>query len=88
MIVVPMTVTANTGAVPMTVNPTTANLELALNVIYENAPAFAGAYEYTPTNSAQVIPILGRRATQNITINPIPSNYGLITWNGATLTVS
>ena len=24
----------------------------------------------------------------NITINPIPSNYGLITWNGSILTVS
>jgi hypothetical protein len=26
--------------------------------------------------------------TRNIVINPIPSNYGLITWNGSTLTVS
>lgn len=25
---------------------------------------------------------------QNIVINPIPSNYGLITWNGSVITVS
>ena len=24
----------------------------------------------------------------NVTVNPIPSNYGLITWNGSVLTVS
>ena len=49
---------------------------------------YEGSYEYTPTDSTQVIAINGKRATSDITINPIPSNYGLITWNGATLTVS
>ena len=29
-----------------------------------------------------------KRMTGNVTINPIPSNYGLITWNGAFITVS
>lgn len=49
---------------------------------------FVGAYEYTPTNAVQTIEINGLRATDNITINAIPNNYGLITWNGSTLTVS
>lgn len=49
---------------------------------------FDGAYQYTPTQSTQTIPIVGKTARSNITINPIPSNYGLITWNGAILTVS
>jgi hypothetical protein len=52
------------------------------------SPAFTGAYEYTPSQSEQVIPIEGYKAIQNITINPIPQNYGLITWNGSTITVS
>ena len=49
---------------------------------------YSGAYEVTPSLQAQVLPTAGRSLAQNVTINPIPSNYGLITWNGSTLTVS
>lgn len=49
---------------------------------------YTGPTEFTPTDSAQTIEAAGFQFTENITINPIPSNYGLITWNGATLTVS
>lgn len=49
---------------------------------------YSGQYEWTPTTETQTIPIIGKTATRNITINPIPNNYGLITWNGSTLTVS
>ena len=51
-------------------------------------PTYSGSYEVTPTQQTQTIPINGLVATQDITVNPIPSNYGLITWNGSTLTVS
>lgn len=60
----------------------------AYTYISAGAQPFQGEYEYTPTQNEQVIEIEGLRATQNITVNPIPSNYGLITWNGSTLTVS
>ena len=49
---------------------------------------FEGAYEYTPTDETQTVAINGLRATQDIIINAIPNNYGLITWNGSILTVS
>lgn len=49
---------------------------------------YAGAYEWTPSAETQVIPIADMIAAQDITINPVPSNYGLITWNGSYLTVS
>ena len=49
---------------------------------------YDGAYEFTPTDEPQTIAIENKRATSNITINPIPSNYGKITWNGSFLTVS
>lgn len=49
---------------------------------------YEGAYEWTPTTSQQTISIKDKTATNDIIINPIPSNYGLITWNGSTLTVS
>lgn len=51
-------------------------------------PEYQGEYEITPTPAEQNIPIQGMMATQDITIKPIPSNYGLITWDGHTLTVS
>lgn len=49
---------------------------------------YEGAYTFTPTEETQVIEIENKRATANITINPVPSNYGLITWDGITLMVS
>lgn len=56
--------------------------------IVSSVDAYTGEYEFTPVATSQTIAIMGKVATQNITINPIPSNYGLITWNGSTLTVS
>lgn len=49
---------------------------------------YTGPTEITPTQYTQVLPFAGKTADTDITINPIPSNYGLITWNGAVLTVS
>ena len=49
---------------------------------------YDGPYEFTPSQEEQTIQINGKTAVRNITINPIPNNYGLITWNGAVLTVS
>lgn len=51
-------------------------------------PTYEGAAEFTPSETAQVIPTAGSVVLSNITINPIPSNYGLVTWDGSTLTVS
>lgn len=51
-------------------------------------PSYEGDYEFTPSEEAQTITIEGRTASQDIVIQPIPSNYGLITWDGRTLTVS
>ena len=51
-------------------------------------PVYAGAYEFTPTQNAQTIAISGLKAAQDIIIDPIPSNYGLVTWNGSFLRIS
>lgn len=90
MITIPMTVAASIVTLPMQVNATTASLSMSVGTVYAMSTVddFNGYYEYTPTNSTQIINIGGYKATENITINPIPSNYGLITWNGSTLTVS
>lgn len=49
---------------------------------------YEGDYVVTPTQSTQTLSTAGMKMTDNVTINPIPSNYGLITWNGAFITVS
>ena len=51
-------------------------------------PSYEGPYEITPTQVTQTLATDSLYMRGNITIKPIPQNYGLITWNGATLTVS
>ena len=53
-----------------------------------NMPMYTDSYEFTPSINEQTISIAGKRATSDIIIHPIPQSYGLITWNGSTLTVS
>lgn len=64
------------------------SIELRIVEQQGSAPPYTGSYTFTPSQSAQTININGMIATQDITINPIPNNYGLITWNGSVLTVS
>lgn len=51
-------------------------------------PIYGGQTEVTPTQETQVLQTTNRTVVSNIIINPIPSNYGKITWNGSILTVS
>lgn len=51
-------------------------------------PIYDGPYEVTPGASAVTLETNGMAMAGDIVINPIPSNYGLITWNGSTITVS
>lgn len=56
--------------------------------IVDMTTPYEGEYEFAPTSEYQTISISGLKAEHDIIIDPIPSNYGLITWNGSTLTVS
>ena len=49
---------------------------------------YDGPFEVTPTQSTQTLSTQDKIVLQNIVVNPIPSNYGLITWDGSKLTVS
>ena len=49
---------------------------------------YAGSYVATPGETQQTLPTSGKICEMDIVVEPIPSNYGLITWNGSTLTVS
>lgn len=49
---------------------------------------YEGEYEVTPSNTTQMLFTADKTLLNNVIVNPIPQNYGLITWNGSTLTVS
>lgn len=49
---------------------------------------YTGPYEVTPSAHPQTLGTAGKAMTGNITVTAIPSNYGLIGWNGRILTVS
>lgn len=55
---------------------------------YVERPAYEGDYDVTPAAQEIVLNTQYLRMTDNVRIAPIPNNYGLITWNGSTLTVS
>jgi hypothetical protein len=49
---------------------------------------YTGEYTITPGDETVVLSTSGLRMTDNVTINPVPSNYGRITYNGSVITVS
>ena len=57
-------------------------------IVASIAPEYDGDYDITPTSTAQVFQTNGKKITHDFVVEPIPSNYGLITWNGSTITVS
>ena len=59
-----------------------------IKVTEHDLPVYTGATEVTPSEDVQTLQMANMAVLQNIVVNPIPSNYGLITWNGSTLTVS
>ena len=59
-----------------------------LTIPASQSAVYTGEYEFTPTRETQVININHKEALKNKTINPIPSNYGLITYHGSIITVS
>ena len=52
------------------------------------APTYRGAYEVVPSSTAQTLATDGLMMDGDVTIGAVPSNYGLITYNGSTITVS
>lgn len=59
-----------------------------IKVMEHDLPVYTGETVVTPSTTEQVLATAEKVVKRNIIINPIPSNYGLITWNGSTLTVS
>lgn len=68
--------------------PMDGEVGIVTKVVERDLPVYTGDTEITPSTTEQVLNTAEKVVTRNIVINPIPSNYGLITWNGSTLTVS
>ena len=49
---------------------------------------YEGPYEVIPTREPQTLRTKSLMMGQDVTIRPIPSNYGLVTWDGSKITVS
>lgn len=49
---------------------------------------YNGSYTVTPSQETQILKTQNKSLARNITINPIPKNYGRITYNGFEITVS
>ena len=62
--------------------------EIVTEVIKSDYDFYSGPTEVTPSNETQTLETQDKVVLSNIVVNPIPSNYGLITWNGVALTVS
>lgn len=55
---------------------------------YVGAEPYEGSYTVTPSEETQTLYTNTKRMLNDVVIAPIPTNYGKITWNGSTLTVS
>lgn len=57
-------------------------------VTHAQADYYDGEYAITPQAEEIVLGTKDKLMSEDVVIAPIPNNYGLITWDGATLTVS
>lgn len=86
---VPLAVSTDGVAVSLGVQePQSVALGMSVGVYAQIGEHYHGAYTITPSSETQVLDTDTLILDGNITINPIPSNYGLITWDGTNITVS
>lgn len=54
---------------------------------YIDVDIYDREYVFTPSEEEQVVQTTNKTLAQDITINPIPPNYGRIIWDGAHLRI-
>ena len=90
MIAIPMRVAATQQAIHMGVASSNVQLPFRLGAssAVVEGDTYEGTYTVTPSAETQVLNTENKVMLHNVTIAPIPSNWGRITWNGSVLTVS
>ena len=84
-IIVPLKVEQSEVVVPFGIEPNTEIVPLALQtqiVVRADPTYYEGSYDITPTTEAQILPLTELTMREDLTIEPIPQNYGEIVWNG------
>lgn len=76
--------------VPITWTAQDTSLVANFGAVHEihTGETYEGEYFVTPSEVEQTLETATYLMERNVVVAPIPSNYGLITWNGTTLTVS
>lgn len=90
MVTIPMNVSVTDDSVQMSAATARVStpVEIGSAIEITSSDVYTGETTVTPTDSVQVLPTKEKYLTEDITVEPIPSNYGLITWNGSFITVS
>ncbi len=77
--------------IELELQPAELEIELELSESIRYVPVedhYTGETTVTPSAQTQTLQTGGLYLDSDITIQPIPQNYGLITYNGAIITVS
>ena len=86
---VPMTISSDTVVVPMSIEaPQVLGMTIGATYAMSVADDYEGDYHVTPTTTAQTLLTKDKKMSDHVVIDPIPSNYGLITYNGTSIRVS
>ena len=60
-----------------------------IHIVKDVGEVYKGNYDVTPNVGEQVLPTKGKYMVDDVTVNPIPQEYGLITYDhNRTITVS
>ena len=88
-IIVPMTISDDAQNIALGVSADEA-IAVALGVSVNTSAGehYGGQTDFTPTAERQTISTAGLILDEDIYVEPIPQNYGLITWNGSYIRVS
>lgn len=88
-IMIPMTIASDQVEYSMRISQSTAALDLKVETAINYVRGRTQERTATPTDDLQeILPQEGFDALSKVIVNPIPSNYGKITWNGQYILVS
>lgn len=85
-----MKVTIHPQKVKISINPNNMSINVGSSIAREvlDTYPYEGDYIINPNTEQQILLTKNLRMIDNLVINPIPNNYGLITWNGSFLMIS
>ena len=83
-------VTARVTPPKVTIQASTASVSIQTQIVRDgiNPDTYSGEYTVTPTEETQVLSTNGKLMAGDVTVAPIPTNYGRISWNGSVMTIT